>query len=67
MIYRYRIGNTNYATAPEALARAMEEIERMRNLDILARANAERPHALEALRRGEPWTLGSHILITPVR
>lgn len=66
MIYRYRIGACNYATAREALARAMEPIEFTGDLERLARANAERPAALAALERGEPWILGGAILITPV-
>lgn len=67
MIYRYRIDDTNYATAPEAIARAMETVERERDLDKLALAQSQRPDALAALRRGEPWLLGDLVLITPVR
>lgn len=64
--YRYRIDGTNYVGAREALARAMETVERMRDLDFVAQANSERPAALAALERGEPWLLGSTVLITPV-
>lgn len=67
MIHRYRIGDANYATAREALARAMETIEAEHDFDRLVQANAERPAALAALERGEPWLLGATVTITPVR
>lgn len=66
MIYRYRIGETNYATAREALARAMEDVERTRDLDRLAQANMQRPEALAALQRGETVLLAATVTITPV-
>lgn len=65
--WRYRIGDINYATAPEALARAMETVEREGDLDKLAAAQQQRPEALAALQRGEPWLLGETVMITPVR
>lgn len=67
MIYRYRIDQTNYATAREALARAMETVERTHDIDKLALAQSQRPEALAALQRGEPWLLADLVLITPVR
>ena len=66
MIYRYRIDGINFATPAEALARAMETVERGGDLDRLALANSQRPEALAALQRGEPWLLGDTVLITPV-
>lgn len=66
MTYRYRIDATNYVGAREALARAMETVERTCDLDLVAQANSQRPEALAALERGEPWLLGSTVLITPV-
>lgn len=67
MIRRYRIGDINYATPREALARAMETVERTRDIDRLALAQSQRPDALAALQRGEPWLLADLVLITPVR
>lgn len=65
--WRYRVATDQFATAPEAVARAMEAIERDWGLDAVARANEQRRDALDALVRGEPWMLGDVVLIEPVR
>lgn len=66
MIWRYRVAGDQYATPAEAIARAMEAIERDWGLDAVARANQQRPEALAALRCGEPFMLGDVLLIEPV-
>lgn len=67
MIWRYRVAGANYATAQEAVASAMDAIEREWGLDAVVRANGQRREALEALVRGEAWMLGDVLLIEPVR
>lgn len=61
------MGADQYATAPEAIARAMEAIERDWGLDAVVRANQQRRDALDALVRGEPWMLADVLLIEPVQ